>query len=323
MNDHGQVVGWAATKDDVTHGILWEDGISIDLGTMGGSDSLASGISASGDIVGVMLREGKRRLWLWRNAQVVDLGLVDELPTRLGPGNFNTDIRINGMGQVTGWAISNGGHAHSFLYFQDRMVYIGSPGLGIGGYVQGINNRGQMVGQTSRTNGCSHAFLWQEGQMIDLGALGGSWASATAINESGMVIGWAFVPGGSPRNAHAFVWEHAQMRDLGTLGGKTSRAYGLNSLGQVVGYAETASGDTSAFIWRNGRMMDLNGSLASNSGWRVTCGDAINDRGQSLIRMPRHSISAFIVSSPNLSATRFQMPYDPAPPSFCRQDAPS
>jgi probable HAF family extracellular repeat protein len=279
INNRGQVVGWAVSKDDVTHAILWDNGATVDLGTMGGSDSLASGISTSGDIVGVTLHEGIRHVFLWRKGQVLDFGPVEKIGGRYVPGTFNTGIRINSIGQVMGPPLAKDAWTTDFLYDRDHIVYIGKPGWGIGGYLNGVNDRGQIVGTTCRTNGCSHAFVWQEGQLIDIGGLGGTMAGATVINESGMVIGWAFV-GSTPETAHAFVWEHGQMQDIGTLGGETSRAYGLNNLGQVVGYSNTATNTVSAFIWENGVMRDLNDFVSANSGWRATCGDAINDRGQ-------------------------------------------
>jgi probable HAF family extracellular repeat protein len=44
---------------------------------------------------------------------------------------------------------------------------------------------------------------------------------------------------------------------LGTLGGNWSSATALNDLAQVVGVSDTASGIPHAFLWRNGRMIDL------------------------------------------------------------------
>lgn len=64
--------------------------------------------------------------------------------------------------------------------------------------------------------------------------------------------------------------------DLGTLGGPQSFARSVNSLGDVVGSADTASGDTHAFIYKNGVMTDLLGSKGgSQSG-----AQSINDAGQ-------------------------------------------
>jgi probable HAF family extracellular repeat protein len=66
------------------------------------------------------------------------------------------------------------------------------------------------------------------------------------------------------------------MRDLGTLGGTQSYGFGINDHGDVVGVSETADGEWHAFLWRDGRMYDLDGG-AGHSGAAI-----INDRGQIL-----------------------------------------
>ena len=98
-----------------------------------------------------------------------------------------------------------------------------------------------------------------------LGTLPGGFASeATAINDSGQVVGYDWT--GSAY--HSFIWQTGVMTDLGTLGCCT-QAFGINASGQVVG---GSSGR--AFIWQNGVMTDLGtpGGFSTASG--------INDAGQ-------------------------------------------
>ncbi|MEO7718991.1 MAG: hypothetical protein ABIY70_22555, partial [Capsulimonas sp.] len=45
--------------------------------------------------------------------------------------------------------------------------------------------------------------------------------------------------------------------DLGTLGGHESYAAAINNVGDVVGRSNTALGDSRAFLWRQGHMMEL------------------------------------------------------------------
>jgi probable HAF family extracellular repeat protein len=83
--------------------------------------------------------------------------------------------------------------------------------------------------------------------MTDLGTLGGTFSSASAINELGQVTGVADTAGGA---SHAFRWTAAGgMRDLGTLGGTFSYASAINAPGQVTGSADTAGGAPHAFRW--------------------------------------------------------------------------
>jgi probable HAF family extracellular repeat protein len=70
------------------------------------------------------------------------------------------------------------------------------------------------------------------------------------------------------------------MRDLGTLGGSASCAYGINTFGHVVGEATTPTGTFHAFLYRDGRMENLNRRLPPQSEWVLERANAINDRGQ-------------------------------------------
>lgn len=138
---------------------------------------------------------------------------------------------------------------------------------------QGINNRGDIVGSSS-INGQSHAFLWTaSGGMRDLGTLGGANSLATAINDSGTVVGWAQNAAGVTR---AFLWtERGGMVDLGTLGGAASEAWGINNSGQVAGVAQIATGQNRGFRWSSsGGMVNL-GTMGGPS----SRANGINDAG--------------------------------------------
>ena len=89
----------------------------------------------------------------------------------------------------------------------------------------------------------------------DLGTLGGNSSDATAINESGVVVGWAQ----TATSTHAFRWTSGTgMVDLGTLGGSGSNAADINDAGTIAGSASTATGTSHAFRWTSGTgMVDL------------------------------------------------------------------
>ena len=133
--------------------------------------------------------------------------------------------------------------------------------------------------------------------------------SATAINNSGVVLGWC---DDANSDAHAVIWQNGTPTDLGTLGGPQSEAAGINNLGQVVGFAQTSTDADHGFLWSNGKMTDLglnffpsaindngviiggdqiysggtlrnlNNLIPANSGYQITSAVAINDKGQIL-----------------------------------------
>src|SRR5215203_287460 len=113
----------------------------------------------------------------------------------------------------------------------------------------------------------------------DLGTLGGSRSWASAINDSGQVVGYSYLAG--DQNNHAFLYKDGKMTDLGTLGGTSSEAKGINKSGQVVGWSDNSSGERHAFIYdsTNG-MKDLNDLVPADLGWTIEEATAINSNGQ-------------------------------------------
>ena len=110
-------------------------------------------------------------------------------------------------------------------------------------------------------------------KFTDLGTLGGDYSSASAINDSGQVVGSAYF--GGP-GYHATLWNGTTRTDLGTLGGDWSEAIAINNADQVAGSSRIS--DSSAFhatIWNGTTPTDL-GTLKGNSSFAL----AINDSGQ-------------------------------------------
>jgi probable HAF family extracellular repeat protein len=113
----------------------------------------------------------------------------------------------------------------------------------------------------------------------DLGTLGGSRSWASAINDSGEVVGYSNLAG--DQNKHAFLYKDGKMTDLLTLGGTSSEAKGINKSGQVVGWSDNSSGERRAFLYdsTNG-MKDLNDLIPAGLGWSIDEATAINNNGQ-------------------------------------------
>lgn len=247
-----------------------------DLGTLGGSSSLAYGINNFGQVTGQSLStgDGTTHAFLYSGGSMSDLGSLG--------GDESVGYGINNSGQVTGYSTSSNG-IRAFLYSAGSMSDLGTLGDNYS-TGRGINDSGQVTGWSS-INSTTHPFLYSSGAMSDLGTLGGTFAYGTggySINNSGQVTGASASPT-SPSGlavTHAFLYSGGSMHDLGALGdGYYSRGLGVNNSGQVTGESATSNyfNNIHAFLYSGGSMKDLgtlggsfsSGSGINNSGWVV------------------------------------------------------
>ena len=208
---------------------------------------------------------------------VKDLGT---LPGRTESVAFD----INDTGQVVGYSgtiTSSQEDAHAFLYSGGQMQDLGTLDSTYNYSVaRGINASGQVVGSSKISSGEYRAFLYSGGQMKDLGTLRFLNSGASAINDSGQVVGTAGgLTSGHTSLTRAFLYSGDQMQDLGTLPGHTdSGASDINDTGQIVGYSgnSTFPRNNHAFLYSGGQMQDL-GTLPGHTDSGAL---AINNTGQ-------------------------------------------
>lgn len=126
------------------------------------------------------------------------------------------------------------------------------------GYAQAVNSKGQVAGTFGGVFG-----IWTDGTVSPLPLpAGGTYASASDINNNGDVVGLAyFADTGSYRAA---IWRNGTVQQIGTLAGDVrSTANAINDAGQVVGYSVSSTNKWRAFLWDNGVISDL--SLATDA----------------------------------------------------------
>jgi len=267
----------------------------VDLGTLGGTYSLAGGLSNSGWVEGYSLLPGDttRHPVLWRKGMMTDLGT-------LGGPNADAGYRPSDSGNVGG-ASENGTqdpYAEDFcgygtnliclpiIWWNDIKKMTPLPTLGgNNGWAAGINDQNEVAGNAENTTPeptcvAPQVFqfkpvLWIEGRARELPTFPGDPVGiAFAINSWGQATGYS---GNCTTAFHALLWQNGKATNLGNLGGTLSEGVDINNWGQVTGVS-TLPGDEyyHAFLWTRGAITDL-GTL---SGDVSSSGDGLNDWGQ-------------------------------------------
>lgn len=135
-----------------------------------------------------------------------------------------------------------------------------------------VNAAGVTVGWSTYGDGGVRGVSNSGSGIEDLGILkGGFGSTASAINNSGQVVGTTLVGLG----AEATMWSSGKAVSLGTLGGYLSYATGINDIGMVTGLAADAQGVGRAFVYQDGSMASLGAAGRWSSGYGINESGAI------------------------------------------------
>lgn len=259
----------------------------IDLGTLGGTFSFATGISNNGLVDGFSNLQGdtEQHAFLWNDGTMIDLGAF---------GGPNSGVsfwgrRPNERGEIAGAAQTSDPDplgedycafinnffseppapfvCHPFVW-QDGVLNA-LPTLEGNGNAAQINSRGQVAGQVDGKPDCPlgtpHPIpvVWENGVLHKLPRLPGDpYSGPNAINDKGQSVGVS-VEDCAGSIAHAVLWEGDNITYLGNLGGTAfDEAADINNNGEVVGFS-SLSGNTvfHAFSWTKGKGMQDLGTL--------------------------------------------------------------
>ncbi len=313
VNTHSLISGAAVTPAGAMHAVLWYKTWKLDIGKpgLGGANSVALDLNEWGQVVGEaetntpdpngedfcgfrtngFTSSGSCLPFFWQFPRMT------ALPT-LGGHNGWANV-INDRGEAVGTAENTtpdpncqppqvfqfkpvtwkNGHIHELPTF----------GGDLDGVAEAVNDNGDVVGSSGDCGPFSvnltyllarHALLWQNGRVTDLGNLGGDFGNiAFFVNNHGQVVGSSDLAG--DETGHAFLWTRGTgIQDLGTLPGDVfSTAIGMNDASEIVGVSLDASYNLRAFLWRNGRMIDLNSVVPANSPLSLMLGVTINSDG--------------------------------------------
>jgi probable HAF family extracellular repeat protein len=352
LNKHGVAAGGADTPTPdpyapncfnpeclIGHTFVFEDGQTIDLGSLPGTNNSApNDINAKGVVAGIsengmidpITGLPETIAVVWKNGQIIDLGTFG--------GNFSYANAINDRGQVAGFALNTtpdsfgfaalcmnppfGQQQQAFIWRDGVMQNLGTLG-GPDSCALWVNQKGQAAGH-SLTNAIINPvtgfptvdpFLWDHGSMRDLGGLGGTFSLASWLNDRGQVVGLSNLNG--DLTSHPFLWtEPGPMQDLGTLGGSNGVANSINGDGEVVGKADLPGSQThDAFLSKDGVIADLgtqdgdpcSNALAINASGQIVGGssDCSNFLHAFLWEDggPMIDLNAFVPAGSNLTLT--------------------
>lgn len=294
-NHHGVIVGIAETSrlqphneawscflavflvgdGHVCSAFVWRDGAMAALPTLGGDNGFATGVNDRDEIVG------------WAENSTDDATC----------GEFTNTGQVLQFEAVM-WVRDAG---------QYRAIELPPYPGDLDGAATAINQRGEAVGISGICDAAiggataQHMVVWRHGQVARLlPTLGGHyWNTPMDVNDNGEVIGFSDLPGDGPTFAQAnflaFFWSPRPFAcsgrsvpggttcNLGALGSDgDSEALGVNDRGQVVGvsFGVTDPFPGHAFIWQNGKMIDLNELTLPGTTLVLTDGQDINDQGE-------------------------------------------
>jgi probable HAF family extracellular repeat protein len=255
INNPGAIVGWVRHPDGAQRGYVFADGERIDLTSLGLGPAVATGINATGTVVG----RSNARVVVWQP----DTGGGYGGPVDVGPYAIGTpDINDHGTIVFTAELPTDGG----WIMYRpllgradpdgnyDEPIRLGAPGT-TDYAAHAINNAGLVVGVRYGMN-ATYAVLWHPddyARPIDLG-VGEAWD----INDHNQVVGTLGGPfpvfGDEARRpglwivaADGSVLEEIA---LGSPAGFASGgARGINNEGWIIG-SSWGPGPVQATLWR-------------------------------------------------------------------------
>jgi probable HAF family extracellular repeat protein len=194
INEQGQVAGNAQQPGAFSpvHAFIWENGVSTDLGLMGGSTgpsgySYANAINSKGHVVGVATAKGSEaHAFCYRNGRFKDLGTFG--------GTYSVAHGINSGGAIVGAASYPNGEMRAFLFAGGVMKDLGTF-RGVYSIANAINDHGAIVGMSIDSTGHPKAVICRQGKVINLnqvteGLNGYVLQNAVSIDNQGRIVAY-------------------------------------------------------------------------------------------------------------------------------------
>jgi probable HAF family extracellular repeat protein len=185
------------------------------------------------------------------------------LPTLGGP---NTSVfAINNRGQVAGSSYIadatgqiTGQHAFLWEHGRPMQELQNAPGTQIS-LALALNDSGLIVGNAIPAGAPGPVpVAWVRGSLVKLplSTTPVNGGAATATNNRGLIVG-------AIEGSHCLLWKDTRTLpvELANLGGTSCSPHAINDQGIIVGEATKPDGTLHAVMWRDGKLVDLGGSL--------------------------------------------------------------
>jgi probable HAF family extracellular repeat protein len=210
----------------------------IDLGTLGGSHSVAYAINKSGEVAGSSgSASGEAHAVLWTDGRTVDLTVGSGGRDLCGCHGIALDV--NDHGQVVGfeYRFLPPGPPYYGALLADALLWANgtrtliAAGDDSSSYIaRRIGERGEVSGTRTANlpGGLAYGFFWEAGALVEW-TLGSWWLSTDAMNKVGQVVGAGRTPDGG---LHGYVWQGGRLTDFGE---EITEVSDINEQGLVVG----------------------------------------------------------------------------------------
>ncbi|MES1246576.1 MAG: hypothetical protein ABUS54_02750 [Actinomycetota bacterium] len=198
LNEQDAVIGETPFPGGLAHAMLWQDGTTTDLGTVGVAASWATDISDDGTIVGYLANQLDFPLTAveWKDGQLVDLGRFGALGAEA--------VAVNDAGDVLVQLTDANGDPSAIVLLRD-----GNPITVPGVVARTVDEQGQVLGYTTTAAHGRRSFVWQDGVETLLPTSDGPsppWGGPTGV-AGAFAVGDEYVSLGKGRNtSHAVLW---------------------------------------------------------------------------------------------------------------------